>query len=122
MVSLLSQYVIFNRFLRIKSIFFSFIFLIQRKMADYDTYTILFFQSALRDLTFKALSSMKTIKLKENHLNPNALCAICLELFNRKQVCFKCCTLQFTLMRTRLSIFKSISFFTPGKDALCLQL
>eukprot|EP00105_Crassostrea_gigas_P001871 XP_011414206.1 PREDICTED: RING finger protein 215-like [Crassostrea gigas] len=42
-------------------------------------------ESALRDLTFKALSSMKTIKLKENHLNPNALCAICLELFNRKQ-------------------------------------
>lgn len=99
MVSLLSQYVIFNRFLRIKSIFFSFIFfyreengrIVSRLWYLYHP----FFQSALRDLTFKALSSMKTIKLKENHLNPNALCAICLELFNKKQVCFKC--LYFTI-------------------------
>ncbi|XP_048733481.1 RING finger protein 215-like isoform X3 [Ostrea edulis] len=42
-------------------------------------------ESALRDLTFKALSAMKTKKFKENQVNPYDLCAICLELFNKKQ-------------------------------------
>ncbi|XP_061162816.1 RING finger protein 215-like [Saccostrea echinata] len=42
-------------------------------------------ESALRDLTFKALSSMKTKKVKKNQVSPHDLCAICLELFNKKQ-------------------------------------
>lgn len=58
MVSLLSQYVIFNRFLRIKSIFFSFIFSTQRKMAelysDYNTYTILSFSVGFKRLDFQS--------------------------------------------------------------------
>lgn len=55
MVSLLSQYVIFNGFLRN---IFSFIFLTQRKMAelysDYDTYTILFFSVCFKRLDFQS--------------------------------------------------------------------
>lgn len=58
MVSLLSQYVIFNRFLRIKSIFLSFIFSTQRKMAelysDYNTYTILFISVCFKRLDFQS--------------------------------------------------------------------